>query len=593
MFSRLARLPGGLRAQVFAIALATALFGAAISLAASLAERRALEADAERELLRLARLLAAREEQQIDALTHLLTTLALVPDVRDSNSARCSTVLGQVLADIPGLANLEVATADGQLACQARPDRTDANLAERPWFREVMASGRVALGGVALGPPPYLPIAVPLRDERGAVVGALIARLDVTTIGRLTAGLELPPATALLVLDETGRVVYREPDTERYLGQTVTDSEVGRGVRARSDSVFLATGLDGVQRLYAVVPLRPAGALLLGVPVDIIYQAAADTFRRDLLVITLTLLGLLVVVWVAVGAVVGQPLQRLSTVARRLTAGDYSARTGIDRTGNEIGELARTFDTLAAELERRERRIEAQVAELRRSNAELDQFASVVSHDLQAPLRSIAGFSQLLARRYQGRLDAEADEFIQYIITAVDRLNALIVDLLAYSRVATGPRTIETIASRQAVDQALNNLRTEIDASNASIRVGDLPVVRADLSQLTQVFQNLISNAIKYRSAAAPEITIDAERETEAWIFRVRDNGIGIPPEHAERVFRMFQRLHSASAAEGTGIGLAVCKAVIERHGGQIWVEPGTAGGTVIAFRLPMERTEE
>jgi signal transduction histidine kinase len=593
MISRLARLPGGLRAQVFAIALAIALFGAAISLVSALAERRELEADAEREVLRLARLLAGREEQQIDAVTRLLTALALIPEIRDPNSARCEAVLAQVLADTPGLANIEVASADGRVVCRARPDSTDANVSERPWFREAMMTGRVTLGGVALGAPPNLPLAVPLRDERGAVVGALIARLDVTTIGRLTAGLELPPATALLVLDDAGRVVYRDPDAERFVGQEIAGSELGRSLETQSDGVFLAAGLDGVRRLYAVVPLRPAGALLLGVPADVVYQPAADAFRRDVLVITLALVGLLLVVWVAIGAVVGQPLQRLTTVARRLAAGDYSARTGIGPTRSEIGELARTFDMLAAELERRDRRIQAQVAELRRSNAELDQFASVVSHDLQAPLRSIAGFSQLLARRYRGRLDAEADEFIQYIVTAVDRLNALIVDLLTYSRVATGPRTIETIASRQAVDQALSNLRSEIDASNASIHLGELPVVRADLSQLTQVFQNLVSNAIKYRGAAAPVITIDAEREPEAWIFRVRDNGIGIPPEHAERVFRMFQRLHSASAYEGTGIGLAVCKAVIERHGGQIWIEPGPAGGTVVAFRLPIERTEE
>lgn len=227
--------------------------------------------------------------------------------------------------------------------------------------------------------------------------------------------------------------------------------------------------------------------------------------------------------------------------------------------------------------------------ELERSNRELERFAYVASHDLQEPLRMVVSFSQLLARRYQGRLDKDADEFIGFAVEGATRMERLISDLLAYSRVNSTPHELRRIPASEAAHRAVENLREAISAAMAKVRVGDLPTVRVDPSQLTQVFQNLIGNAVKFRGQSPPEVDITAERRDGTWEFAVRDNGIGIDPAHHDRVFSMFQRLHPRTRYEGTGIGLAICKSIVERHGGRIWIESEPGRGSTFRFSIPRE----
>ena len=237
--------------------------------------------------------------------------------------------------------------------------------------------------------------------------------------------------------------------------------------------------------------------------------------------------------------------------------------------------------------ERRREEAETTAELLRQSNEDLEQFAYVSSHDLQEPLRTISSYVQLIQRRYQGKLDADADEFIGFVVEGVSRMQLLLTDLLEYSRVSHQGEPART-ESDAALDAAVQNLRATIDGSQANITHDPLPAVRIVPSQLTQLFQNLIGNAIKFRSELPPRIHIGAERSNGDWVFSVRDNGVGFDPRYAKKIFVIFQRLHGRQYS-GTGVGLAISKRIVERHGGKIWVDSQPGRGSVFYFSLPAE----
>jgi len=229
------------------------------------------------------------------------------------------------------------------------------------------------------------------------------------------------------------------------------------------------------------------------------------------------------------------------------------------------------------------------VAELKRSNEELQQFAYVASHDLQEPLRMVSSYTQLLSKRYSGQLDSDADEFIAFAVDGCNRMQGLIQDLLAYSRAGEGGKALLEVSGEEAMQAALTNLRVSIEQSGAIVTHGPLPDITTNAMQLTQVFQNLVGNAVKYRGAAVPRIHIGAEQSgDEEWIFSVRDNGLGIDPRYFEKIFVLFQRLHGRNEFAGTGIGLAICKKIVDRLGGRIWVESQTGKGSTFYFALPV-----
>ena len=301
-------------------------------------------------------------------------------------------------------------------------------------------------------------------------------------------------------------------------------------------------------------------------------------------------------------------VERLTAMCARSTAGDREQENGapiemsgrrkngsgfpieiaMSRLESADGMLVTAAIREIAKWEKARRELSERVKELNRSNEELAQFAGVASHDLQEPLRMVESYTQLLARRYKGKLDSDADEFIDFILDGANRMQRLIQDLLAYSRVGTKGQDLQETSSEEALRTALIHLRTAIRESDAVVTHGPLPTVRADETQMAQLFQNLIGNAIKYqRPGVVPRIHISVSRSgTGTCTFSVQDNGIGIDPQHFEKIFGMFQRLHKREELEGTGIGLAICKKIVERHGGIISVESQPGQGSNFHFVL-------
>jgi PAS domain S-box-containing protein len=245
------------------------------------------------------------------------------------------------------------------------------------------------------------------------------------------------------------------------------------------------------------------------------------------------------------------------------------------------------------DLKQAEQALKQRAEELARSNKELEQFAYVASHDLQQPLRMITSFTQLLARRYKDKLDSEADEFIRYAVEGGSRMQLLINDLLAYSRVGSRGKPFAPTDCTKLAAEAVANLKLAIEESHAAVTSDGLPTVMADGSQLRQVFQNLLDNAVKFRQKDVPlQVHIFVKRQDSEWVFAIRDNGIGIDPKHFNRLFVIFQRLHTEAEYPGTGIGLAICKKTIERHGGRIWVESQPGQGSTFYFAIPVAQPE-
>ncbi|WP_394620031.1 ATP-binding protein [Lentzea sp. JNUCC 0626] len=297
---------------------------------------------------------------------------------------------------------------------------------------------------------------------------------------------------------------------------------------------------------------------------------------------------------IAVLTQVVRPLTRLRGHVAMVAGGDF-AHTVTATGPEELRALGRGVDVMRVRIvkeldaaQERNLALDAATAELERSNAELEQFAYVASHDLQEPLRKVASFCQLLERRYRDQLDDRATQYIDFAVDGAKRMQQLINDLLSFSRVGRHQDKHVVVPATQLVNDAVRNLAQAVEDSDARIEVGSLPEVRGEVRLLTAVFQNLIANAVKFRAEQPPHVHVSASPgEDDMWVFSVRDNGIGVEEQYAERIFVIFQRLHTKDRYSGTGIGLAMCRKIVEYHGGRIWLDTEATTGTTMHFTLP------
>jgi signal transduction histidine kinase len=420
--------------------------------------------------------------------------------------------------------------------------------------------------------------------------GVADQKKQIAELRRLTAG--VPAAQADLNLLERRVDIWRA----QYANPAIADVRAA-GKPVPGPSPTLGKKLfDNLRQ-----PLNSLQAELTAMKNQAISSLNSSAATLDVVSVGIAVALLLVVGAVAVGlrAVAVRPLTRLAAEAREVAAGnfDHEVTTSGPREAADLAvDVNRMRERILSELSAvrvANGALQARAHDLERSNSELEQFAYVASHDLQEPLRKVASFCQLLQRRYVGQLDERADQYIEFAVDGAKRMQVLIDDLLAFSRVGRVEREPALISCASALSSARVNLTNEIRDSGAIIEAAELPVVRAEFSLITSLFQNLLGNAIKFRGDKPPRIVISVARQDPFWLFTFADNGIGIEPEYADRIFVIFQRLHDRASYSGTGIGLAMCRKIVEYYGGRIWLETTVSEGATFRFTLPMAQEDE
>lgn len=436
-----------------------------------------------------------------------------------------------------------------------------------------------------------------------------------------------------MVVDLNGNIVFHN-DLSRH-GKKITDPKISEIIR--KSNLTETVVLDSKKELYNII-IPGSGlsdesnyAIIVGLPLKKIVEKSNTLVISSVLVAIFCFVLTMILSYMILSTWVTRPIYDLiETIKKIRTDSNLGSRVKV-QSEDEIGILGTAFNQMIDELHysreeilKQNQQLEEKVAErtmqlseinelleqdiikrqqteielakraeeLANSNAELKQFAYVASHDLKEPLRMITNYLQLLKRRYKDSLDEKAMEYIETTIDGASRMHRLIDDILDLSRVGTHNYEFQMVSCNEVIEQVIANLEVMINESGVKIEYGTLPEVYADFSQLSRLFQNLIVNAIKFRNKENPYIAIEAERMENAWKFSVKDNGIGIDSLYLERIFLIFQRLHTRSEYPGTGIGLAICKKIVERHGGLIWAESELGKGSVFCFTIPDRKSE-
>lgn len=569
---------------------------------------------AKNEAANRALVLAGVQRELANSARQIIGTLAATTVVRVIDPQGCTQLFSQLLKQSgDGVANILTVSAMGDRIAEAVPDAGDffppdhnplgqANYANRTWFKEVTNTGKFYAGHFTLTPQgkPVMVIACPSRSWDGSVKAVVAACLTLDALIHRIKEVPPPPGSMVSVVAASGTMLFCMPDACKHVGGKVVACPLTGMITNGQSGNAEMTDPEGIPRLVGFARLLPK--MLSDSPVLYVAIPRAEAYAKAQSMLWGQVLWLILVGVVGLGAAwtVGsrlliRPITALMDASEAIGRGESSTRLTESPKVSELKRLGKAFDTMAEELEERERGLVRLTDDLRNSNRDLEQFAYIASHDLQEPLRKVISFADLLTKRYSDQLDETGQRYIHYMVDGARRMSQLINHLLAYSRIGTRGKTFAPMDLGEALDIALDNLQLTLEQTGAIVhRPEALPTVTADIAQIGQLFQNLIGNALKYRNEEiTPEVAVSAKRSDDAWEIAVADNGIGIAPQHFDRVFRMFQRLHTAKEHPGSGIGLSFCKRIIERHGGRIWVESEAGKGSTFFFTLPDRKEEE
>lgn len=606
-----------LRSRLILFVLLAATPALLLTLYSGLEQRRQAGEAAKSDAQRLVRLAANSQELLIENTRGFIIAISHSLAPVDNDLSRCSETFSHMLdLHFPYYGSFYVADLKGNILCSMPSGDLPLDLWGCEHYQQMIKSTDFVVSEYHLcrnTGEPVISMGYPVRGSDEQIMGVLNISLDLNWFNELAAQSNMPDGSTLTLIDRDGVILVHYPDTDKWRGQVMPPESIGATILREKDGTAEGLGTDGVERLHAYMPLHGSEDsvyISIGIPTETAYAEANLALGRNLaLLIAVTILSL-IAAWVLGDVLIMRQTQSLVRTTQRLAGGDLQARTEISYDAGELGMLAQSFDHMAESLSQREAErdqaeeaIRTYAAELERSNRDLQDFANIASHDLQEPLRKIQTFSEILDLRYAHVLDERGQDYLERMRRAASRMQQLILDLLTYSRIETKGQPFQRVKINDVVRQVLSDLDLQIEQSKASIEIGELPVVEADPIQIQQLFSNLISNALKFQPPnSTPLVKISchmpngqtSRRSDKRGLERVQifvtDNGIGFDEKYLDRIFQPFQRLVDRDTYQGSGMGLAICRKIAERHGGAITARSKPGAGTTFVVELPLKQ---
>jgi signal transduction histidine kinase len=583
-----------LRTRLLFLVLLAVLPAVGLTLYTAWEQRREAALAAQREALRLAEIVSANHERLIEGARQLLAGLARLPEVRRRDARACSPLFADLLKQYPGYANLGAIEPNGTLFCSALPSSRPVNVSDRAYVRRALETRTFAVGEYQVGRvtgKATVNFGHPVLDEAGRVQAVVFAALDLAWLNELASRARLPQGSTLTVIDRTGAILARHPDSTKWVGKSAPEASIVKTVLAQGEGTAQSAGEDGIPRLFGFTPLRgapQAGAVYvsIGIPERVAYAQANRALANNLIGLGVVVVVVLIGTYLFAGRFILRPVDRMVSATRGLAAGDLSVRTGLPHEQGELSQLARAFDEMAESLERqRDALIKSE------KMAALGRLAAGVAHELRNPLMIIDGRVQLLRKPLaQGQLPP-VDLLSRYVASlgeAATRMRGIMEGLSAYSKPRKPEPALLDVGELLSATRELVAGQAKKSEVMISVDVpSTLPKVQVDRSQLTQVFVNLATNAIEAMDGTGGQLTLKARVDGEGSERRVRvevsDTGPGIRPEVLPKIWEVFY----TSKPEGTGLGLSIVRGLVaEQPGATIDVESVAGQGTTFTLTM-------
>jgi signal transduction histidine kinase len=549
-------------------------------------------------------------EEVIDKIGNPLGVLAVSPDFLSFNIYGIGNYADNIMTENIPILEFTVINEWGEVVYKKENSfslsaiNTKSLLEEA--FKETKKSKKSVITDVKIAEnsqQPYVILSQPILDYGGNFKGAVTVTLSLGFVSELLGNKENEKDATTFIISKEGMLISHPSMFEVTQNLDYSKYDHIRTILNKKNG-----NLEFDGKLCSYYTTKYGWAVIIEIPIETalasieqnkstinaFIKITLNSISYAIIIIIILAIAVCIIVAIVITNRTIQPILELTHATEKISKGNFQLQIE-NKSNDEIGQLSQSFNLMAQEISKKQEElmksndyVKKNAQELlNRYNSDLEQFAYVTTHDLIEPLRMITSYTQLLQRRYSGNLDGDAKEFMGYITEGVQRMHKIINDLFEYSHIRTNESDFQTVDCREVIDEVLKRLETEIAESKAVITADGHAKIRAVKSNMVQVFQNLIANAIKFKSPDRPlQITLKCENQTHEWLFSVKDNGIGFDPKYSDKVFEIFKRLNKRDQYAGSGMGLAICKNIVERHGGKIWVEPVLGEGTTFYFTI-------